>query len=150
VTISDSTPGAVIYYTTNDTTPTTSTCSSTWSAYCWVLAYCGPISVPVGETIEAIAKAPGYSNSEVALGYYGIGASSAPANVCIDGTVYGLSYDDELTTYNSSKYLVGYPFGPYQTGAAGEDNGDDAYYLASQIKVTPEGLAHEAQPGTTP
>jgi len=61
VSISDSTPGAAIYYTTNGTTPTTSSC-----------IYSGPVSVSATETIEAIATASGYSQSPVSTAVYTI------------------------------------------------------------------------------
>ncbi len=60
VTLADATTGAVIYYTTNGTTPTTSS-----------TVYSGAIAVGAGTTtIEALAVAPGYSQSTVATATY--------------------------------------------------------------------------------
>ncbi len=61
VVLSDSTPQATIYYTTDGTTPTTSS-----------LAYTAPISIASSETVEAIATAPGYTTSSVAVAKYTI------------------------------------------------------------------------------
>ncbi len=61
VSISDSTPGYVIYYTTDGTTPTTSS-----------IPYSEPITVSATETIEAIAAANGYSQSGVSAAVYTI------------------------------------------------------------------------------
>jgi len=63
VTISDSTAGANIYYTTDCTTPTTSS-----------NLYTGPITVSSTETIKAIAAASRYSNSGIATALYTIAA----------------------------------------------------------------------------
>src|SRR5205814_676676 len=61
VTLTDSTPGSTIYYTTDGSTPTTSSA-----------AYTGPITVTTTQTIKAIAGAAGYTPSAVASGTYKI------------------------------------------------------------------------------
>jgi Chitobiase/beta-hexosaminidase C-terminal domain/Abnormal spindle-like microcephaly-assoc'd, ASPM-SPD-2-Hydin len=61
VMISDSTPGASIYYTINGSTPTTAS-----------TLYSGAISVSTTTTIQAIAVASGYATSAVASATYTI------------------------------------------------------------------------------
>jgi hypothetical protein len=70
ITLSDSTPGAVIYYTTNGTTPTTS--SAMYSAGT-------PLEIRSTTRIEAIAVARDYHNSAVIGATYTItSATTAP------------------------------------------------------------------------
>ena len=61
VTISDVTPKATIYYTTDGTTPTTSSA-----------VYSAPITTAPTETIEAIAIATGYTPSTIGSAVYGM------------------------------------------------------------------------------
>ena len=71
VTISDSAAGATIFYTTNGSTPSTSS-----------TVYSGPINVGATETLQAIAAAPGFTSSAVASAAYTIGGGTGlPAPV---------------------------------------------------------------------
>jgi hypothetical protein len=85
VSITDSTPSASIYYTTNGNTPSTGS-----------TLYSGPIPVATSETIQAVATASGFSQSDVGLAAYTIGTgctapSSAGLNVCqpVNGSTVG-------------------------------------------------------------
>ncbi|HEY2860976.1 MAG TPA: chitobiase/beta-hexosaminidase C-terminal domain-containing protein [Terracidiphilus sp.] len=64
LTMSATTPGAVIYFTTDGTAPSSST-----------RVYGGPITVNSSETVKAIAIATGYSNSDVSSATYTIDSS---------------------------------------------------------------------------
>jgi hypothetical protein len=86
VTLSDATAGTTIYYTTNGTTPSTSSS-----------VYSGPINVSASETLEAIAVEAGYTNSPAATAGYTINASS--------GTTYINLSRSQFTA--SSFYLNG-------------------------------------------
>jgi chitobiase/beta-hexosaminidase-like protein/Big-like domain-containing protein len=66
VTITDSTPNASIYYTTNGTPASTGS-----------TLYSGPIQVAASETIEAVAIAPGFSQSAESLAAYTINNSTS-------------------------------------------------------------------------
>jgi len=59
VSISETTPGATIYYTTDGSTPTTASS-----------VYAGPISVTRNTTLRAMAAAPGMANSAVTSATY--------------------------------------------------------------------------------
>jgi len=111
VTISDGTSGSTIYYTTNGTTPTTSS-----------TVYSGPITVSSSETIDAIAVASGYANSAVATAIYTINASPvlsslSPAfveagNPTINLTVNGTGFVSGSTVYWNSTALTTTNEGP--------------------------------------
>jgi hypothetical protein len=68
VSLSDATSGAKIYYTTNGTTPTTSS-----------PLYSAPITVSTTTTLQAIAVASGYTNSSIGSATFTITAATTAA-----------------------------------------------------------------------
>jgi hypothetical protein len=68
ITLSDTTPNATIFYTTNGTTPSAS--STVYSAGT-------PISVSTSETIETMAVAPGFGGSAVTSAAYQIAVAAS-------------------------------------------------------------------------
>jgi hypothetical protein len=110
VTISDTTAGATIYYTTDGSTPTTASTK-----------YTGAISVTSSKTIKAMATASGFSNSAVASAAYVIqsaaatptfspvaGTYSSTQSVTISDTTAGATIyyttDGSTPTTSSTKY----------------------------------------------
>jgi hypothetical protein len=85
VTISDASSGATIYYTTNGYTPTTAS-----------TVYSGAINVSVWETLQAIAVAPGASQSAVGVASYTIGNGETAAPV----------FSPEAGTYDSAQTVT--------------------------------------------
>jgi pimeloyl-ACP methyl ester carboxylesterase len=89
VTIADSTPGAVIYYTIDGTTPTAGS-----------IRYTGAITVNSTTTLEAIAVATGYSQSSVATARYTIAQNSL---TLVDPTPFaGVSLLDGASVVSAS------------------------------------------------
>jgi hypothetical protein len=80
VSLSDTTPGAVIYYTTDGTTPTTASAQ-----------YSAALSIASTTTIKAIAVASGYMNSAVTSATYTISlpAAATPTFAPAAGTYVG-------------------------------------------------------------
>ena len=99
VALTDTTPSATIYYTTDGTTPTTSS-----------PPYSGPITVSTTTTIEAIAVAAGYSQSAAASGTYTL---TPPGN--------GPAVSIVVTTDDQTKQLAPQP-GVNFSAASGVSN----------------------------
>ena len=85
VTISTTTGGATIYYTTNGTTP-----SSTNGT-----VYSSPLSINATTTLQAIAYENGYSNSAVASGVY-----------TINGPCANPTFNPAASTYSSAQSVT--------------------------------------------
>lgn len=80
VKITDATPGASIYYTTNGKTPTAASTK-----------YTVPIAVSASETIDAVALAPEYTLSAVASAAYVIEKPAATPSILPAGGVYAVA-----------------------------------------------------------
>jgi N-acetylneuraminic acid mutarotase len=78
ITISDATPNAMIYYTTDGSTPTTGS-----------LAYGGPIAVSATETIKAIATSQYYATSAPAAATFTIAPRTDTPTFGVPGGTYG-------------------------------------------------------------
>jgi sugar lactone lactonase YvrE len=97
LTLTDSTPGATIYYSTNGTYP-----------YTYSNVYSGPITVSNSEVVSAIAVAPGYGFSSYATGQYFIGSSSSRFIYTIAGSyTWGYSGDGGPATFAELSNLAG-------------------------------------------
>ena len=91
VTLTDTTPGAVIFYTTNGTTPTVNSTLYTGTA----------LQISSATTVEAIAVAGGYQSSPVTIGAYGInaqGTTSISVNLATVDAVDGIANTGTATT----------------------------------------------------
>ena len=128
--ITDATPGASIYYTTDGSAPSTAS-----------TLYTGPITVSSSETFQAIAVATGYTASAVASANYvidvktapDIGAVSSSANPSIAGTAvtFTVSVSSSL---GSPTGTVTFADGAAQLGT-GTLSGGSATYTTSGLSA---------------
>ena len=108
VSLSDSTNGATIYYTTDGTTPGTSS-----------RQYFSPFLLASNVTVKAMATAVGSTNSAVASQSYSPNVAS--------GT---LVWSDEFTNTTSSNTAPNSAVWTYETGAGGWGNNELETYCA--------------------
>jgi len=113
VTISDATPGATIYYTTNGTRPTASS-----------TVYTGPITVSTSQTIQAIATASSYSPSTVATVQYILNLPTADFSVTASSSSLAIkagqsgSFSLSLTPLNGFNAAVSFSCSGLPMGAS--------------------------------
>lgn len=144
VSINDSLSGSTIYYTTNGTTPTTSSA-----------AYSGPINVTATETIEAIAAdtASGYSASSVASGTYTItngpfitNVLPSPATVGTSVTITGGNFGATTQGGTSTVSFNGTVAAPTQWNAASITTLVPLGATTGNVVVTVNGVASPGFP----
>jgi hypothetical protein len=117
VTITDSMSGAVIYYTTDGSTPTTSS-----------LVYSGAISVSADETLKALAVASGYATSTVVTHVYNI-QTAKPSFTPLAGTYSG---QQSVTITDSTSGAVIY----YTTDGSTPTTASSVYSSSNPISVS--------------
>jgi len=115
VTLTDSTLNASIYYTTNGTTPTTSSSQ-----------YKSPVTITSTTTIQAIATAQGYSQSASATGTYTL---RPPGN--------GPAVSIVVTTNDQTMQLTPQPTVSFSTASGGSNV---VYLDETQVYQTIEGF----------
>lgn len=115
LTLNDSTSGATIYYTTDGSTPTTSS-----------IQYFAPFLVDANVTVKAIATAKGYTSSTV--------ASQAFSPNIPSGT---LVWSDEFSNSGSTPAQPNPATWTYDTGAGGFGNQELENYCAWGSNMSP-------------
>jgi hypothetical protein len=129
VTIADATPGAIVYYTTDGTTPSTN--SATYSA---------PILVTKSTTIQAFATAPGYVNSPVTSATYTV-AQASTAAVTLATSASTISYGTSITLSATVTGSGGTPTGTVAFLDGGTQLGASAVSAAGAATVTVNALS---------
>ena len=114
IALANTTSGATIYYTTDGSTPTTSSTK-----------YTGAIAVATTTTIKAIAAASGFNNSAVASGTYTISSGSTGINFGSGFNSAGMSFNGSATLSGTRLRLTN--GGTAQAGSA---------YFSTPINIT--------------
>jgi len=121
VSLTTSSTGATIYYTLDGTTPTTASTKYADTA----------ISVPVGETIQAITVENGHPNSATSSATYVIGVASPPAFSPATGT-YSTAQNVSLTSATAGATLYYTTDGSAPTTASTKYTGAAIPVVASE------------------
>jgi hypothetical protein len=125
VVISSSTAKATIYYTTNGSTPTTSSA-----------VYTGPIKVSASETLQAIASATGSSTSTAASASYTIhGSKVATPTFSAAGGTYSSTQSVTISTSTSSATIYYTTNGSTPTTSAAVYSGPISVASTETIKA---------------
>jgi GH18 family chitinase len=134
VTITDSTAGNSIYYTTNGSTPTTASTK-----------YTAAFTVSSSETVKAIAVAAGFSNSGVATATYTINlpAAAAMPSFSLPANIYATA--QTVTISDSTAGATIY----YTTNGATPTTASSQYTTAITVSSTETLKAIAVAPGFT-
>jgi len=126
VTLSDTTPGAVIYYTTNNTVPTVNSTK-----------YTGALTVSSSETIQAIASAAGYATSAVSSATYTINIPPPDYSIAASPATLAVTSGNSATTTISVTPLNGFNSAVSFNCSAGLPSGVSCGFTPAT--VTPSG-----------
>jgi len=132
VSITDTTPNSTIYYTLNNTTPTTSSS-----------LYSGPVFVGSTETLSAIATAPGLVNSQPLSGLYTINSSGTGTTVN-----FGSGFSSAGINFEGSAVVNGTNLQLTDSGA--NEAGAAWYSNPINIQTFTTDFTFQLTPGTSP
>jgi len=130
VTISTTTPNATIYYSTDGSTPTTSSTK-----------YLGPVAVSTSETLSALATSSGLSNSPVASGVYTIDTGVSSINFSSGFAGGGMDLNGSAKLNGSALEL---------TDGGGGEAASAWYQVLANIQTFSTDFTFQTTPGTNP
>jgi len=130
VSLSDATPGATIYYTTNSQTPTTASPK-----------YTGPFTLSSSASVFAIATAPGYVQSLVAKANYYLYQFTAPPVFSPGGGSYATAQSVTITDATPGAVIY------FTTDGTTPNTNSTVYTQAIPVKKTQTLKAFAVAPG---